>query len=262
MKASVCIETIFTEFPFSERIRKAAEIGYDGVEFWMWEDKGLEGIRSRAEQEGIPIVTFQANRGGSLVQPDDRERVISGVRESLQVARQIGVERLFLLTDELGPDRSVAPRFPEVPPEIKRQSVIDGLATLAGLAEQAGVVLNLEVLNTKFDHPGYWLDSSDLGFELVREIGSPNLRLLFDVYHVQIMEGNLSERIRTNLDLIGHIHVADVPGRHEPGTGEINYARLFGVLREAGYSGYVGMEFIPTGSSERAATEALALLRG
>ncbi len=249
MKASVCIEMIFTELPFLDRIRKAAEIGYDGVEFWTWEDKPLEQIRHQAEQEGVAVVMFQANRGGSLVFSEDRKRVISGVRASLEAARQMGVRNLFLLTDELGPDRSVTPRSPEIGADTKRQSVLSCLETLADLAEKSGIVLNLEVLNTKYDHPGYWLDSSDLGFELVREIGSPNLKLLFDVYHIQVMEGNLIDRIRRNLDCIGHIHVADVPGRNEPGTGEINYARLFSVLHQVGYSGYVGMEFIPTGQS-------------
>jgi hydroxypyruvate isomerase len=102
----------------------------------------------------------------------------------------------------------------------------------------------LEPLN-QLDHPGEFLSSSDEGFAIVREVGSPNVRLLFDIYHQQISEGNLTRRIVDNLDLIGHFHVADVPGRHEPGTGEINYEHLFGVLREHGYGGYVGLEYLP-----------------
>jgi hydroxypyruvate isomerase len=136
------------------------------------------------------------------------------------------------------------------------------LTLLAPLAERYGVTLNLEPLNTTVDHAGYWLDSSQAGFELVRRVGSPNLRLLFDIYHMQVMEGNLIARMRAHLDLIGHIHVADVPGRHQPGTGEINYRNIFCALRDAGYDRAVGMEFAPLGPSDRAASDALALLKG
>jgi hydroxypyruvate isomerase len=261
MKASICIEMIFTELPFFERIRKAAQIGYDAVEFWSWDDKDLPAIRQTAAEAGIEILTFQSNRGGTLINPAHRPQLVQGVRESLRRAREMGVKNLFLLTDELGPDRGVVHRFPDLTPEEKRQSVLDGLTVLAPLAENAGVTLNLEPLNTRVDHAGYWLDHSDAGFDLVRRVGSPNIRLLFDVYHMQVMEGDLIARMKDHLDLIGHVHVADVPGRHQPGTGEIDYRNIFRALREAGYDRYVGMEFDPTVPSGRAAAEALALLR-
>jgi hydroxypyruvate isomerase len=174
----------------------------------------------------------------------------------------MGVRALFLLTDELGPDRAVAHQFPDLPEATKRQSVLEGLKALSPLAEKAGVTLYMEPLNTLVDHRGYWLNRSSAGLELVREVNSPNIRLLYDIYHMQVMEGNLIRTLTDNLDAIGHIHVADVPGRHEPGTGEINFSRVFSALREAGYTGFVGMEFDPTIPSEKAAAEALALARG
>ncbi len=261
MKASVCIEMIFTEYPFLERIQQAAAMGYDAVEFWNWDNKDMDAIKEAAAVAGIKIATFQSNLGGTLIHPDQREGFVLGIKQSLAKAQQMGVEAMFLLTDELGEDRSVRYQYPDLTPEQKYQSVVDGLKALAPLAEEAGVTLVLEPLNIYVDHPGYFLNRSGVGFQLVREVNSPRIRLLYDIYHMQVMEGNLIDTLTQNLDLIGHIHVADVPGRHEPGSGEINYTNVMKRLREAGYGGYVGMEFEPTISSPKAAAAALALVR-
>ena len=262
MKTSVCIEMIFLEYPFLQRIEKAAAAGFDAIEFWNWDNKDLPAIKTAVQRAGIGIATFQANLGGTLIDPNQRGAFVAGIQQSLDKAREMGVKALFVLSDELGPDRGVAHQFPDLSEETKRQSVLDGLKALSPLAEKAGVTLLLEPLNTLVDHKGYWLSRSTAGLELVREVNSPSIRLLYDIYHMQVMEGNLIHTLTDNLDAIGHIHVADVPGRHEPGTGEINYSRVFAALREAGYTGFVGMEFDPTIPSEKAAAEALALARG
>jgi len=261
MKASLCIEMVFTDLPFLERIRQAAALGYDAVEFWNWDNKDLPAIQRTAQEAGIEVLTFQSNRGGTLINPAQRDQVLAGVRESLAQAQALGVRNLFLLTDELGEDRSVRYRFPELSAEVRRQSVLEGLCALAPLAAQAGVTLHLEPLNTLVDHGGYWLDHSAPGFALIREVNSPHLRLLYDIYHMQVMEGNLIQTMLDHLDLIGHIHVADVPGRHEPGSGEIHYPGIFAALRAAGYDRFIGMEFAPRGDHRRAAGEALALVK-
>jgi hydroxypyruvate isomerase len=252
---------VFTDLPFLDRISKAAETGYDAIEFWNWGDKDLQSIVRASENSGIEVLSFQSNRGGSLINPEFRDRFVSGIKESLEKANSFGIENMFLLTDELGPDRSVIDRAPEISENAKYHSVLDGLQVVAELAEQANVVLNLEPLNTKVDHPGYWLNHVELGFELVRIVSSPYLRLLFDCYHAQIMDGNLIPNLVKNMELIGHIHVADTPGRHEPGTGEVNYGNIFKALRTAGYDRYVGMEFEPIDESVVAANGALKLLQ-
>ncbi|MCJ7676232.1 MAG: TIM barrel protein [Anaerolineales bacterium] len=262
MKFSVCSEMIFLEYPFLQRIEKAAAAGFDAIEFWNWDNKDLPAIQAAVQRAGIGIASFQANLRGTLIDPDQRAAFVAGVQQSLDKAREMGVRALFLLTDELGPDRGVAHQFPGLSEGTKRQSVLEGLKALAPRAEKAGVTLSLEPLNTLVDHKGYWLSRSRAGLELVREVNSPNIRLLYDIYHMQVTEGNLIQTLVNNLDAIGHIHVADVPGRHEPGTGEINYSRVFAALREAGYTGFVGMEFEPTIPSEKAAAEALALAKG
>jgi hydroxypyruvate isomerase len=261
MKASVCIEMIFTEHPFLERIQLAAAMGFDAVEFWNWDNKDMDAIKETAASAAIKIATFQSNLGGTLVHPEQRESFSQGILKSLEKAKEMGVEAMFLLTDELGEDRSVRFQYPDLTAEQKYQSVLEGLIGLAPLAEEAGITLVLEPLNIFVDHPGYFLNRSEVGFRLVREVNSPRIRLLYDIYHMQVMEGNLIETVTSNLDLIGHFHVADVPGRHQPGTGEIHYANVLKAIREGGYNGYIGMEFEPTIPSKQAAADALALVK-
>jgi hydroxypyruvate isomerase len=261
MKTSVCIEMIYTEYPFLERIQKAAQQGFDAIEFWNWDNKDMPTVKETTQRAGIKIATFQSNLGGTLIHPEHRTEFVAGIQKSLEKAREMGVHTLFLLTDELGDDRSVRYQYPQLSAEEKYENVLAGLKTIAPLAEKAGVTLVLEPLNIYVDHPGYYLHGSALGFDLIRAVDSPNLRLLYDIYHMQVMEGNLITSLTHNLDVIGHIHVADVPGRHQPGTGEINYANVFKALKEAGYEKYIGLEFAPTVASEQAAAEALSLMR-
>jgi hydroxypyruvate isomerase len=128
-------------------------------------------------------------------------------------------------------------------------NIVRGLKQVAPMAEDTGVTLLIEPLNVIVDHAGFFLSSSQEAFQIVKEVDSPNVRVLFDIYHQQISEGNLIANITEHLDLIGYLHVADVPGRHEPGTGEINYANVMRRVSEAGYNGYVGLEYQPSGDS-------------
>ncbi len=262
MKSSVCIEMIYTEVPFMERIAKSAAAGFDAIEFWNWDNKDLPAIKSAAEKAGIGIASFQANLGGTLIHPEQREGFVASIAQSLEKAREVGSPGLFLLTDELAEDRSVRFQYPELTAEEKYASVLAGLKMIAPLAEEAGVTLVLESLNSQVDHAGYFLDCSATGFELVRAVDSPCIKVLYDIYHMQVMEGNVIQTLTGNLDVIGHVHVADVPGRHEPGTGELNYANIFKALREAGYDQYVGFELDPIAPSEEAMAMCLALLEG
>ena len=132
-----------------------------------------------------------------------------------------------------------------IPRSAQREAVVLALRAAAPLCEAAGVTLVLEPLNVLVDHRGYFLPGSAEAFAILDEVGSPAVKLLYDVYHQQITEGNLISTITANVGKIGHVHVADVPGRHEPGTGEINYANVLRALDAAGYGGYVGLEYLP-----------------
>jgi hydroxypyruvate isomerase len=128
------------------------------------------------------------------------------------------------------------------------------------MAEKAGVTLLLEPLNDKYDHPDYWLTSSDLGGEICRRIGSKRLRMLFDCYHMQTMEGDLVNHIKRNIDVIGHFHSAGVPGRHEVFIGETNYPFVLSQIEQLGYQGVFGLEYAPSMDDETSLKQTLAYL--
>ncbi len=261
MKVSVCIEMIYTEVPFLDRIRLAAEQEFDGIEFWNWDNKDIPSLIKVVEETGLEIAAFQSNRGGTLINPAHRKDFISGIKESLDLAQELNCKAMFLLTDELGDDRSVKYQFPELSEEEKYNSVLEGLTEIAPHAEKAGVTLVMEPLNTQVDHAGYWLEHSQQGIELVRKINSPNIRLLFDIYHQQVTEGNIIQRLTKDIDAVGHVHVADVPGRHQPGTGELNYENIIKALKASGYDKFVGLEYEPTIGSKDAAASTLKLIK-
>ncbi|MFC4986528.1 hydroxypyruvate isomerase family protein [Saliphagus infecundisoli] len=245
---SVCVEMVYDDEPFEARIGRAAEAGADAVEFWDWREKDLEAIQKAAEEAGLPIVGCTA--GGSLTDPDEADEAVETIRESIGTAEECGIPSLIVTTgqDQEGLDR-----------ETQHDTIMEVLSRVAGDAEEAGVTLVVEPLNTAVDHPGYFLVSSEEGFEIVEEVGSDAVKLLYDVYHQQVTEGNIIETITENADSIGHVHVADVPGRHEPGTGELNYANVFDAIDDAGYDGYVGCEFSPTGDPDEAMAGVLDL---
>ncbi len=251
MRFAICLEMIFPELDFCERAERVRRAGFTAVEFWGWGGKDLDALR-KLVGEGLAVATFSGQRKGSLVDPEEWAIYREEVQASLPVACHLGCDRLMILTDELLTDGSARPSRPDLTPAQKRRNVVQGLVALAPLAEQAGITLLLEPLNTLVDHPGYFLDSAREGFAIVEEVGSPNIRLLYDVYHMQIMEGNIIESLRRHVPLVGHLHVADVPGRHEPGTGELHYPNVLRALADAGYAGTVGFEFAPQGDSERA----------
>jgi hydroxypyruvate isomerase len=251
MRFSICLEMIYPELDFLARAERVRQAGFTAVEFWAWSDKDLVGLKRLVEQ-GLQIATFSGQRKGSLVDPRDWEVYRREVQESIPVARSLGCDRLMVLTEELMADGSARPTHPDLTAGEKRTNVVRGLRGLVRVAEQEGTVLLLEPLNTLVDHPGYFLASAREGFAMVEEVGSLNVRLLYDSYHMQIMEGNVTQSLVQHLPLVGHIHVADVPGRHEPGTGELNYEYVLHALADAGYAGAVGFEFSPQGRTDEA----------
>ena len=250
MKYSACIEMLFQELDFCDRIYAAKEAGFQSVEFWLWQNKDLAGIQKALKETGLTAGIFQGNIEGRMTDPADYNLYIKGVRESVKTAKLLGAKYLFLMSDILQADRSVLEPPRPISDADKLAATKRVLKTLAPDAEAAGITFVIEPLNTLVDHRGYSLNHSAPAFSIVREIGSPSVRALYDVYHMQIMEGNIIQTLRSNLDAIGYVHIADVPGRHEPGSGEINYRNVFKVLRELGYGGTVGFEFEPTGRSE------------
>lgn len=234
---SACIEMLFREEPdFVKRIDLAADAGLKAVEFWGYSNKDLTAIRDRADARGLEIsstvVEFQP-----LNDMGNNARYVEAVRAAADAAAKLRCTRVISCTGN---------EIAGVPAADQRAAVVSALKAGAPVAEDAGITIVLEPLNTLVDHKGYFLWSSLEGFAIVEEVGSPAVRLLFDIYHQQVMEGNLIANLTRNVNLLGHLHIADVPGRHEPGTGEINYENVLKAVDVAGYDGFAALEYSPT----------------
>ena len=253
MKLSVCVEMIFADLPIVDRIAAVAEAGYPAFEFWGWRNKDLAALKAATQRAGLAVGGFGLDTRGVLVDPATHDQVVEDTRETLAVARELGCTAIFVTT---GDERHGVPRAAQ------HAAVVAALRAMAPHAEAAGVTLVLEPLNTLVDHAGYFLASADEGAAIVREVASPAVGLLFDIYHQQITEGNLSARLDAYRDLIGHVHIAGVPGRHDPEPGELNYPFLMDRLRAWPYTRYVGLEYRPAGDSRESLQRTAQLLGG
>ena len=236
LKLSACIEMIYSDLPFVERIAQVGRAGLRAFEFWGWEDKDIDAIGEAKDKAGVAVASIVGSGGGDLVDPAQRGAFVQGVGKSIETAHRLGCKTLIIVT---GNGRAGVPRAAQ------HHSIVEGLKQAAPLAEAESVTLALEPLNILVDHKGYYLSTSAEGFQILNEVASPNVKLLYDIYHQQITEGNLIANIEAGIKDIAHFHVADVPGRHEPGTGEINYRNVFKRIDALGYQGYVGLEYGP-----------------
>ncbi|MEK6286724.1 MAG: TIM barrel protein [Acidobacteriota bacterium] len=250
VRLSVCIDMIMTEIPFLERMERVKRLGYPAFEFWEWKNKDVEAILRTKNELGLEIATIMGSGWKHMNSEDARKTFVSEIQASLATAKRLGVKTLIVTT---GFEDKRMPRSEQ------HANYVAALKAAAPFAEQAQVTLVLEPLNTKVDHPGYYLQTAKEGFEMIDEVGSPALKMLFDIYHHQIMEGNVIQDITKNISKIAHFHVADVPGRHEPGTGEINYANVFRAIAATGYQGFVGLEFKPSRNADEVLKEVLRL---
>jgi hydroxypyruvate isomerase len=234
---SVCVEMVFADEQMEERVALAADAGADAIEFWGWKDKDLDAVAAACAEHDVDLAAMLGS-DAPLTDPDGVDEAAADLRESIATAADVGCPNLIVT---VGQEREDLDR------DAQHEAIVSVLDRVADDAEDADVTLGLEPLNTAVDHPGYYLTSSDEGYEIVEAVDSPAVKLLFDVYHQQITEGNVTENLTGNLDHVGYVHIADVPGRHEPGTGEINYPNVLAALADAGYDGYVGCEFRPEG---------------
>ena len=249
---AVCAEMVFLDLPIVERVRRIHELGFQ-VEIWDWTTKDVDALVATG-------ATFSSMTGyvrGELVDPAGADELLATAAASIPVAARLGIPRLNLHGTGLDarglPVRPVAQVTEEMWPAAART-----LERIADLGEREGVVFCLENLNTAVDHPGVPFARASDTLALVEAVGHPALRLNLDLYHAQIGEGNLIELVRGCLPWIGEIQVADVPGRCEPGTGEIRYEAIAQALDDLGYDGVVGLEAWASGDSH----EALESFRG
>lgn len=243
---AACAEMIWRDKPIEWRCARLNEMGFQ-VGLWNWPDHDLEKLAA----SGATFSIMNGYLTGRLADDEGADELLRSARETAQVGKRLGVARLNLHGTGLGEGG-----LPVQPCEVVTGAMWlkarDTLARIAEMAEEEGVVFTLENLNLPVDHPGTPFGRAEDTLALVSSVDHPRLRLNLDLYHVQIGEGNLIETCRASLPWIGEVQVADVPGRCEPGTGEINYPGIARALAEMGYSGPVGMEAFASGAPEAA----------
>lgn len=245
LKKCACIEPMYAELPFIERFAASKRDGFDCVEFWSWTDKDLDAVKKAAGDAGIGISGFNGDADYSLVDPTHKKAYLDFLKKSVDAALKVGARSVTIHSNALGEAGRVVNHYTELSQTVKICSMYDMLLDCARLAEESGIAMNLEALNITTDHVGNFLVHARDAAEMTRLVASPELKILYDVYHMQLNEGSLCDTISAVVDQIGHVHVADVPGRHEPGTGEINYHHVFAHLEKVGYTGLIGYEFFP-----------------
>lgn len=234
MKISICIDAVFGNRNFIESMKAVRKEGVRGFEFWTWWDKDLKALKSAQEELGMESVAF-CTKFISLVDASKREAYIQGLKESIEAAEFMGCKTLI---SQVGNDNGH-------PREQQHKNIVAGLKECAPFLEKSGITLAIEPLNVNVDHAGYYLSSSLEGFGIIDETGSANVKLLFDIYHQQITEGDIIRNMTGNIEKIGHFHAAGNPGRNELYFGEINYPEVFKAIDATGYNGYVGFEYFP-----------------
>lgn len=249
MQKAICIETLFTEVPFEERFTLVKEHGFKYVEFWTWKDKDILKIQRLCSENDLRIAGFSGDQDFSLVDPALEEEYIAFARESIAVAKKLGARFLVVHSDALGEGGKVIRPCSKNHIQERINHMVRVLKILAPWAEKENVTLVLEALNTHVDHPGYFLSHTEEAVQVVKQVDSSHVKILYDIYHMQIMEGNLISTIKKYITFIGHIHIADVPERHEPGTGEINFRNIMRSLKDLGYDAMVGFELYPLRTS-------------
>jgi len=243
---------LFTEVPFIDRFRLTKESGFDYVEFWSWKDKDVQIIKDLCQTYELKVASFSGDQDFSMIDENQRDDYIAFVEESIKIADFLNCKNLVIHSNALDEEGRVKHHYHDLRTSKKLLAMLDVLRILAPKAEKADVKLVLEALNTTVDHAGYFLTSTGQASDIIGFINSSHIKVLYDIYHMQIMEGNIIDTLRESIDAIGYIHIADVPGRNEPGTGEINFTTVMKTLTAIKYEGIIGFELTPRQGSQRA----------
>lgn len=250
-KLSVCIEMFWRDLPYEERIARVAALDFSAFEFWGWKNKDVPKIKAVMTESNIPIAALCLEPGSSLIKRHFETDLVKGMEETAVVAKELGCKTIIATIGNTYDDETY---------EITRRRVVRNIGAVAKVAEDSGLTIVLEPLNTLVNHHGYWLTRMTQAVDIVQEIGSPTVKILMDLYHQQIQEGNIISNLSEYIAEIGHFHTAGVPGRHELVGGEQDYRVIFEAIDATGYSGYVGLEYTPTIDTEASLKQALSLV--
>ena len=235
MRLCVCIPCFFKNLSLADAIKKTGELGFDAAETYKWKDIDLDAVRAACDDSGVSLLSMCTTEF-RMTTPECRDLWLEGLRESCEAANKVGATRLITqVGQDTGAER-----------EYQHQSIVDTLLAAKPILDTYGVTVMIEPLNTYVNHKGYYLTQSSEAFDIVREVDSPFVKVVFDIYHQQIMEGNIIPNVTNNLDCIAHLHAAGHPGRHELWLGENNYNYIFDTIDKSGYNGACGLEYLPT----------------
>ncbi len=245
MRLCVPIPCFFGKMDFCDALRRVKALGFDAAETYNWKGLDFDAVRRACQETGVELLSMCTSEF-RMTDPAFREAWLAGLEESCRAANQMGVKRLIT---QVGQDTG-APRAEQ------HAAIVETLRQARPILEKSGVTIMLEPLNTLVNHPGYYLWSAVEGFEIIRELNHPLVKLVYDIYHQQVMEGNIIPNITKNLDCIAHLHSAGHPGRNELQYGENDYKVIFAAVDKAGYQGACGLEYRPLLPPEESLLEA------
>lgn len=252
MRLCVAIPCFFNlnETDFSDAIKRVKALGYDAAETYNWKNLDLNRVSDTLQETGVELLSMCTTEF-RLTDPEYRNAWVEGVHETCIAAKKLNVKKLITqVGNDTGKDACA-----------QHASIVEGLKAGKPILEKYGITVMIEPLNTLVNHPGYYLWSSKEAFDIVKEVGSENVKVIYDIYHQQVMEGNIIPSVVNNLQYIAHLHGAGHPGRHEMQLGESNYRYIIDQIDKAGYKGALGLEYSPLMNSEESLKKAKELFQ-
>jgi hydroxypyruvate isomerase len=249
LSPAACIEWLFPESgsDLSDRVAAAKKAGFDEVEFHLWRDKPMDRIANALNVNNVRVTCFSVDPRRSLVDPAEHDELVQAVRDTIEAGKPLGSPPMIVASGF---------RVQGLTHEQQHRNAIVGLRRIADVAESAGVMLLLEPLNNRVELPMIYLSGTTQALDLIEAVDSPNLRLLYDMYHSAVMGESVPGVLAGRMQLVHHVQVADTNGRHEPGTGDIDWESAITELTRMGYDGAIGFEYLPTMTDAQSAAAA------
>jgi len=256
MKYAYCLEMLYDELSFIDRLAEAKKDGIETIEFWDWRNKDLELLKQQLKKLNMHVSNLSGNRNYGMIDPSERKNFLKEVKETGLIAKSLGCHTLMLLVQKLESDNSGKLPAQKLTNQQMEDNIIESGKAVGKLADELAINIVIEPLNDVLDHPHYFLTSSSTAFKLIKAINHPRVKILYDIYHLAMQGENVLEHIKNNLQHIGYFHVADKPGRNEPGSGEIDYPAIWSLLKKMNYQGIIGFEYMPSNGDSKKAVRA------
>ena len=248
MRYCVPIPCFFGQMDFCDAVKTVKKLGFDAVETYNWRNLDLDKVRETCQETGVELLSMCTTEF-NMTDPQRRKAWLDGLAISCEAANRVGAKKLITqVGQDTGAER-----------QVQHDSIVAALTEAKPILESTGVTIMIEPLNTYVNHPGYYLWSSAEAFEIIRQVDNPFVKVVYDIYHQQVMEGTIIPSVTGNLDCIAHLHSAGHPGRHELQYGENDYKVIFAAVDKAGYQGACGLEYNPLMPPEESLKEFLRI---